>query len=142
MNPATRALATRLARFGRLVEVGIGARTDVAEALEERGAHVTATDIHSRTVPEGVTFVRDDVTDPALEIYADAEAMYALSLPRELHHPTRDLAREVGAAFVFTTLGGEFPAIASESETLPGETLFRATSRGERRPAGVSAREM
>ncbi|HET7323264.1 MAG TPA: UPF0146 family protein, partial [Halococcus sp.] len=128
MNPATNALATRLARFDRLVEVGIGLRTDVAARLAKNTA-VTATDIHSCTVPEGIAFVRDDITTPAIETYADADCIYALNLPPELHRPTRTVAREVGAEFLFTTLGGEFPAIPTESETLPGETLFRATNR-------------
>jgi uncharacterized UPF0146 family protein len=141
VNPPIRALAARLARFDRLVEVGIGERTDVAEALAD-DTPVTATDIHSRSVPEGVDFARDDVTNPTAEIYTDADAVYALNLPRELHRPTRDLAREVDAAFLFTTLGGEFPAVPADAETLPGETLFRATSRGEERPARVSAREV
>jgi uncharacterized UPF0146 family protein len=128
----TDALATRLARFASPVEVGIGAWTDVAARLAEETS-VMATDIRFRTVPEGVTFIRDDITDPEMTIYAGADALYALNLPRELHRPTRAVARAVGATFCFTTLGGEFPAIPTEAETLPaGETLFRATNRGER----------
>ena len=126
----TRALAARLAAFERLVEVGIGSRTALAAALAARGATVTATDIHPRPVPAGVRFVRDDVTRPDFEVYAEADAIYALNLPRELHRPARDVAREVDAAFCFTTLGGEFPAVPVGRETLPGETLFRATTRG------------
>jgi uncharacterized UPF0146 family protein len=125
------ALAARLARFGDLVEVGIGARTAVATRLAADTA-VTATDIRTCTVPDGVTFVHDDIIDPTMEIYADADALYALNLPRELHRPTRAVARAVGADFCFTTLGGEFPAIPTDAETLPAsETLFRATNRGE-----------
>jgi uncharacterized UPF0146 family protein len=124
------ALADRLVRFDALIEVGIGARTDVAARLANR-ATVTATDVRPYTVPDDVAFVRDDITDPTMDVYADADALYALNLPRELHRPTRAVARSVGAAFQFTTLGGEFPAMAAESETLPaGETLFRATDRG------------
>jgi uncharacterized UPF0146 family protein len=124
------ALAARLARFDSLVEVGIGAHTAVAARLAA-DIPVTATDIRFRTVPDGVIFVRDDITDPTMDIYGDAGALYALNLPRELHRPTRAVARAAGAPFCFTTLGGEFPAIPTESETLPaGETLFRATNRG------------
>lgn len=138
MNPRNRpasatfddALAARLARFDGLVEVGIGARTDVAARLAN-DTSVTATDIRSCTVPDGVAFVHDDVTDPAIDVYAAADALYALNLPRELHRPTRAVARTVGTELFFTTLGGEFPAIPTDAETLPaGETLFRATSRG------------
>ena len=127
MEPKTRdALADCLARFGTLVEVGIGRRTDVATALVDAGREVYATDIHPREVPDGVTFVRDDVTDPESGVYARADAVYALNLPPELHRPTLDVAREHDAAFYFTTLGADQPAVPVERETLPGETLFRA----------------
>ena len=138
MNPRNRspsatlaaALADRLARFDALVEIGIGGRTDVAARLADR-ATVTATDVRPCTVPDDVTFVQDDITDPTMDVYGDADALYALNLPRELHHPCHSVARATGAAFRFTTLGGEFPAVATEAETLPaGETLFRATDRG------------
>ena len=130
MNPTTAALADRLARFDRLVEVGIGHRSEVAGALADSGVDVTATDIHPRPVPEGVAFVRDDLTDPELDVYADSEGIYGLNLPRELHRPARDLARETGATLLFTTLGGEFPGIEATPETIPGETLYRPTERG------------
>jgi uncharacterized UPF0146 family protein len=132
VNPAARSLATRLARFDRLIEVAIGARTDVAARLADSGVTVTATDIHSRSAPNGVAFVRDDITAPTIDIYTDTDALYALNLPRELHRPTWDLARAVGAAFLFTTLGSEFPAIPTKSETIPRDTLYRATDRPRR----------
>ncbi|WP_049898702.1 UPF0146 family protein [Halococcus agarilyticus] len=131
MNPLTRALAARLDGFDRLVEIGIGARSGLAGALADAGATVTATDVRSCAVPDGVAFVRDDVTDPVLEIYADAGAIYARNLPPELHRPARDLARQADAAFLFTTLGGEFPTVPTTTETLPGGTLYRATERGQ-----------
>ena len=125
MRPATRdALVDHLARYERLVEVGVGERPDVAGALSKR-ASVTATDVHDRPVPAGVRFVTDDVTDPDVAVYRDAEALYALNLPPELHRPTWTLARRVDADFWFTTLGGDGPAIPADPETLPGETLFR-----------------
>ena len=124
---ATRdALVDRLASFDRLVEIGVGRRPDVAAGLAAAGVEVTATDVRERSVPDGVQFVVDDVTDPTVAVYADADALYALNLPPELHRPARDLARRVDAAFLFTTLGGDGPAVPVTRETLPGETLFRA----------------
>ncbi|QSG03580.1 UPF0146 family protein [Natranaeroarchaeum sulfidigenes] len=120
------AIADRLARFDRVVEVGVGRRPDVAGALADRGVTVTATDITPREGPENVEFVLDDITDPTPEVYADADAIYALDLPPELHRPTAGVAREHDAVFVFTTLGGDPPAIPVERETLPTETLYWA----------------
>ena len=125
-HPTREALVDALAAFDTVVEVGIGHRSDVAAALVERGLGVTATDIHERPVPDGVTFVRDDVTDPDPSVYADADAIFALNCPPELHRPIRNLARSVDAVFLFTTLGGDPPAVPVDRQTLPGETLFVA----------------
>jgi uncharacterized UPF0146 family protein len=122
------AIAARLADNECVVEVGIGNRTAVASALLAAGVAVTATDIRERTVPDGVTFVRDDVTDPALGVYDGADAIYALNCPPELHRSIATLARRVGADCHFTTLGADPPAVPVVGETLPGETLFVAES--------------
>lgn len=135
----TTALADYLARYPRVVEVGIGRRTDVAGALVERGIDVTATDVHPRSVPDDVQFVRDDIVARAERgpgpgpLYA-VDAVYALNLPPELHRPTRDVAHASGADFVFTTLGGDQPAVPVERVTLDAETLYVAScpDHGER----------
>ncbi|WP_436927954.1 UPF0146 family protein [Halosimplex amylolyticum] len=119
-------LVDRFAAFDAAVEVGVGRRTVVAEALADAGTDVVATDLHAQSVPDGVRFVRDDVTDPDLSVYADADLLYALNLPPELHRPTLAVAREAGATFAFTTLGTDQPLVPVERETLPAETLFVA----------------
>jgi len=101
-RPTTDALAERLASYDAAVEVGIGRRTDVAAALV------------------------DHVTDPDPAVYAGGDLVYALNAPPELHRPLRDAARDADADLLFTTLGGDPPAIPVERETLPRETLFRA----------------
>ena len=114
-----------------MIEVGVGKRPDVAARLADRGVAVTATDVEGRQVPDGVRFVVDDVTDPDLDVYADADVVFARNLPPELHRPARAVAREADAAFWFTTLGGDPPTVPVEAEQLPGgETLYRATDRG------------
>lgn len=120
-----------LARYDRLVEVGIGRRTEVARALADRGSDVTATDVHPRTVPPNVRFVVDDIVaraggDPG-PLYA-VDAVYALNLPPELHRPARDVAHAAGADFLFTTLGGDQPAVPVERVTLAAETLYVAVA--------------
>lgn len=116
-----------LARYDRLVEVGIGHNTDLAAALAARGVAVIATDVVPREVPKGVEFVRDDVTDPDRAIYEDAEAIYAQRLPPELQRPTWELARSVGVPLYFTTLGGDPAVVPAETRTIPSGTVFVAT---------------
>ncbi|MWV40333.1 hypothetical protein FYC77_10660 [Natrialba swarupiae] len=113
-----------LREYDRLVEVGIGRRTDLAAALVNDGVSVTATDVYRREVPEGVRFVRDDIVDPDPSVYADAEAIYARNLPPELHRPALEVARDANAALLFTTLGGDQPAIPVERKTVREGTLY------------------
>ncbi|WP_267161211.1 UPF0146 family protein [Halovenus salina] len=136
LDDTRRALVARLSRFDSVVELGIGRRTSVAQALAVRGRDVTATDIRERSVPTGVSFACDDVTAPDHELYADADALYALNWPPELHRPAVELADAVDATFLFTTLGGDQPVVPVRRITVPGETLYIA--RGGVRPDEVS----
>ena len=120
-------LVGRLSVYDRLVEVGVGREPAVAAGLSRAGATVTATDIHPCDVPPAVTLVVDDITDPRRSLYADAEAIYGLNLPPELHGPALELAGDVDADLLFTTLGGDPPAVPVTAETLPVETLYVAT---------------
>ena len=123
-------VADVLAEFDRLVEVGIGRRPNVAATLAASGHAVTATDVHVQSVPEPVAFVTDDVTDPDLSVYADADAVYALNCPPELQRALCDVARAVDADAVFTTLGTDPAVVPATPENLLGTriTLFVAST--------------
>ncbi|PSP74962.1 hypothetical protein BRC81_17015 [Halobacteriales archaeon QS_1_68_20] len=112
--------------FDHVVEVGIGTRTAVAAELAAAGKRVTATDVVEREVPDCVRFVVDAVTDPDPGVYRGADAVYALNLPPELHRPARRVARQVDADFLFTTLGGDEPAVPADPEQIPYDVLYRA----------------
>ncbi len=128
LEPTRRALVRHLSRYDTVVEIGVGNRTAVAGDLAAAGIDVTATDIRERTAPPGVTFVLDDVTTPDRAVYADADALYALNLPPELHRPAAALAADVDAAFRFTTLGADQPAVPVERKPIPGDTLYLASA--------------
>lgn len=119
-------LLNRFSVYDRVVEVGVGHEPAVAAGLARNGVAVTATDIYHREVPPGVRFVIDDITAPRQSVYADTEAIYGLCLPPELHRPALELARNVDADFLFTTLGGDPPAVPVTAETLPAQTLYVA----------------
>ncbi|MEF8776809.1 MAG: UPF0146 family protein [Haloarculaceae archaeon] len=120
------ALVEFLGGYDAVVEVGVGKRPDIATALSDAGVAVTATDVRERSVPTRVEFVRDDVTEPRLAVYAEAEAVYGLNLPAELQSPTVAVAERVDAACHFTTLGAEHPAVPARAATVQGETVFTA----------------
>ncbi|WP_255348917.1 UPF0146 family protein [Natrinema sp. J7-2] len=123
-NPDT--MIDHIDEYEQVVEVGIGRRADLARALAERGVAVTATDVHDRDVPDGVAFVRDDIVDPEPSVYAGADAVYARNLPPELHRPALAAARAADADFLFTTLGGDQPAVPVERVTIEAGTLYVA----------------
>jgi len=118
-----------LAGYEVLVEVGVGRRPDVAAALADQGRAVTATDVVEREVPDGVGFVRDDVTDPDLAVYEDAEAVYALRCPPELQRALVSVAERAGADCLFTTLGGDPVVVPADPRTVASGTLFVAQTR-------------
>lgn len=92
-------------RYRRVVEVGIGTYSRVACALQDRGLAVIATDINPRT--EGVPVVRDDLWEPRLEVYVNAQAIYAIRPPPELVPPLKDLARRLAVDLIVKPLAGE-----------------------------------
>ena len=118
------ALVDRFRDYESVVEIGVGEQTDVAAALVDNHVDVTATDIVVRSVPEGVTFVLDDVTDPDPGVYEHADLLYAINLPGELQRPMTDLASALGLPCAFTTFGTEGPTVAAEPEAIGGDTLY------------------
>jgi uncharacterized UPF0146 family protein len=94
---------------------------------------MTVTDLTVPDVSDRIDAVADDVTDPDPTVYADADAVYALNCPPELHRSLCAVAREVGADAFFSTLGTDPPAVEAVPETLHGETLFRAVSHDRNR---------
>ena len=135
-----RPLPDALARYDRLVEVGVGDRTDLATALAADGHEVVVVDVSPPEPPPGVRAVRDDVVaragaverarregrPPDLGPYADADTLYARRLPPELRRPTLTVARAVGAPLLFTTLGGDPVVVEATPETVAEGTLYRA----------------
>jgi uncharacterized UPF0146 family protein len=136
------ALVSRFSAYDSAVEIGIGRRPEVAAALAAEGVDVAATDVHDVRgtgsdsddevdVPPSVSFVVDDVVDASErdhpgETY-EADLVYGLNLPPELHRPVLDVARAVDADFLFTTLGYDAAAVPCSSESLAGgETLYVA----------------
>lgn len=127
-----------LARADRLVEVGIGTNFSVALALTERGCTVTATDIVDRSVPDPVEFRRDDITDPNLDLYRDAELVYAIRCPPELQAALATVGAIVDATVCFTTLGTDPPVVPVDVISLPDWPLYHVDQSQFTLPTGGS----
>ncbi len=117
-------LESELGQFERVLEVGIGARDDLAMRLARADIAVLAVDIEAYDLPAPIEFIQADIRhlDPASVTLIDA--VYARRLPPELHRPVARFAQEVDAILYFTTLGGELPEISVDPITGPTETVY------------------
>ena len=156
VSPSRRALVEELARYDRLLEVGVGDRPGVARSLAERGRDVVAIDVAvgdralaaagetaAATVAGSLRAVEADVlafaeatgaeasaeADPteAAPTEGEFDAVYACNLPAELQRPTVALAERLDAACLFTTLGFEEPTVPVRRRSLSGTTVYVAS---------------
>jgi len=159
VSSSRRPLVSELARYGRLLEVGIGNRPAVASAVAERGRDVVGIDIDpgGRTLAaERDAKAAEDSTGGSFEVIegdvvslAESErteltpgeapehgidAVYACHLPAELQRSTVDLAERLNADCLFTTLGFEEPVVPVTRRTLSETTLYVARDRDESPP--------
>jgi hypothetical protein len=90
---------------GKVVEVGSGRMTDVAERLSGL-LLVVITDKKENPVP-GMIAVADDIFSPRVEIYAGASLLYAIRPPLEMQMAMGNLARSIGADIIVRPLDDE-----------------------------------
>lgn len=83
-----------------VVEVGGGHFNQVAMNLQRRlKVNIIITDIK----PCHKSIVQDDITHPDLKIYKEAQLIYSIRPPEELHPHLQRLAEEVGADLIIKT---------------------------------------
>jgi len=153
VSRSRQALADELARYDRLLEIGIGNRPGVARSLAGRGREVVAVDValgeralaaadetdetNEAPVAGALRAVEGDVlalaeragdeaASPDWLTAADVDAVYACHLPAELQRPTVTLADRLDAACLFTTLGFEEPTVPVRRRSVPGTTVYVA----------------
>jgi uncharacterized UPF0146 family protein len=100
---------------GKVVEVGVGLRPEVAELC--RPLQLLATDKGSRTLG-GVRIVKDDIFSPALEIYSGASLIYSIRPPIEVQQAMGELAEKVGCDMLIRPLGDEIADLPGFSRIL------------------------
>lgn len=117
-------LESTLSEFERVLEIGIGNRTGLAERLNERGIRVFAIDIDPPEMHAGVQVIKADIHSVDPSRFKPLDAVYARRLPPELHRPTARLAEAIACPLFFTTLGGEVPIVPTKTVTGPQETIY------------------
>lgn len=96
---------------GRVVEVGVGYFTPVAQRLMELGLDVLLTDREERLVA-GLRVEKDDIFSPRQEIYQGASLIYSIRPPLEVQLALGELAANVGADVIVRPLQDELAELA------------------------------
>ncbi len=129
--------------MSKIVEVGIGRFCGVAIELKKRlpQVEIIVTDISEEAIEEvkrlypTLKAVRDDVTNPNLDLYKNADLVYSIRAPPELWPALADLAQKVGSALIIRPLPPESPIPMANFRLVNfGEARFYVRSRLEKAP--------
>lgn len=99
---------------GLVVEVGVGLNSVVAEELQRSSEiKIVTTDIiEDEKLLCAVNYVRDDISNPHLEIYQGASLIYSIRPPEEIQIAIARVASVVGADMILKPLGCEIVDIS------------------------------
>ena len=88
----------------KIAEVGVGKFSQISDILEkEDNITIIKTDI----LPADATVIKDDITDPNLDLYLDVDIIYSIRPPSELQPYLVKLADEVGSQLIIKPLTNE-----------------------------------
>ena len=117
--------------YFRAVEVGIGRNTRAAEIISRAGVLLRTTDVKEFGHPEAMNFVQNDVFEPDLPLYREADVIYSVRPAIEMVPPMIDLARAVNCDLVVYHLGFELYGSGGERIDTEGIVLHRYHRRSE-----------
>ncbi len=95
------------AHYRNVVEVGIGANSEAACIIRDKGIPVRCTDIRNVSPPAGVRFLRDDIFAPDISFYEGADVLYAIRPAEEMIPPMIALAELLSCDLLVYHLGFE-----------------------------------
>ena len=91
----------------KVVEIAIGKFFTVADYLKSSDSNIidfTATDIN----PANSNIIFDDITNPNMGIYEDADIIYSIRPPQELQPYIEDIVSKTGATLIIKPLFNEY----------------------------------
>ena len=88
----------------RIAEVGIGRFSMISDILEKQD---NITLIKTDISPADATVIRDDITNPNLDLYRDVDIIYSIRPPSELQPHLINLANEIGCRLIIKPLTNE-----------------------------------
>lgn len=88
----------------RIAEIAVGKFDAVSRRLEqEENITLIKTDI----IPDNESVIKDDITNPNLELYRDVDIIYSIRPPGELQPHLVNLARKLNCKLIIKPLTGE-----------------------------------
>ena len=88
----------------KIAEVAVGKFDKIARMLSEKdNITLIKTDIQ----PADATVIKDDITNPNLELYRDVDLIYSIRPPSELQPYIIRLAQRIGAQLIIKPLTNE-----------------------------------
>lgn len=88
----------------KIAEIGVGKFDKIAETLSNReNITIIKTDI----IPKDSSVIKDDLTNPNLELYEDVDIIYSIRPPSELQPHLVDLARKIDSQLIIKPLTNE-----------------------------------
>ena len=91
-------------RTVKIAEIGVGRFTMIADMLAER-ENITL--IKTDIAPKDPSTIKDDITDPDLELYRDTDIIYSIRPPSELQPYLVRLAEKTDAQLIIKPLTNE-----------------------------------
>lgn len=88
----------------RIAEIGVGKFDRIAERLSEKeNITIIKTDI----LPKDESVIKDDVTNPNIDLYMDVDIIYSIRPPSELQPHLVKLAQRTGSQLIIKPLTNE-----------------------------------
>lgn len=93
----------------KIVEVGVGKRTQALSELAERlpECELIATDVSEVSVPEGVNFKKDDIMEPQELLYRGADLIFSLRTPQDLYPYLYKIAEKMESDLLLKPISSE-----------------------------------
>ena len=88
----------------KIAEIGVGKFDKIAETLSKKD---NITLIKTDILPKDNTIIKDDITNPNLELYKDVKIIYSIRPPSELQPYLVKLALEINSQLIIKPLTNE-----------------------------------
>ncbi len=99
----------------KIVEIAVGKFDGVYQYLKKNeNIEIIKTDIS----PNDAEVIKDDITNPNLELYENADIIYSIRPPSELHPHIEKLSQKVNGTFIIKPLCNEDLNIRSKKAKL------------------------